>query len=50
MRAAAISVCVAGLMVVGAGAQQVDSSKIDADGTAYVTRVVPVPKTISPEA
>jgi acetyl esterase/lipase len=27
-----------------------DSSKILPDGTAYVTRVVPVPKTISPEA
>lgn len=27
-----------------------DSSEIGADGTAYVTRVVPVPKTISPEA
>jgi acetyl esterase/lipase len=27
-----------------------DSSHIGADGTAYVTRVVPVPKTISPEA
>lgn len=31
-------------------AQHRDSSKIDQDGTAYVTRVVPVPKTISPEA
>jgi len=28
----------------------VDSSKIGPDGTAYVTRVVPVPTTISPEA
>ena len=27
-----------------------DSSFIDAEGTAHVTRVVPVPKTISPEA
>src|SRR5277367_4376509 len=27
-----------------------DSSKIGTDGTAYVTRVVPVPTTISPEA
>jgi epsilon-lactone hydrolase len=27
-----------------------DSSYIDANGTAHVTRVVPVPKTISPEA
>jgi acetyl esterase/lipase len=30
--------------------QQTDSSKIAPDGTAYVTRVVPVPTTISPEA
>ncbi len=29
---------------------QTDSSYIDAQGTAHVTRVVPVPKTISPEA
>ena len=29
---------------------QADSSTIAPDGTAYVTRVVPVPKTISPEA
>jgi monoterpene epsilon-lactone hydrolase len=30
--------------------QQTDSSRIGSDGTAYVTRVVPVPTTISPEA
>lgn len=29
---------------------QKDSSYIDADGTAHITRVVPVPKTLSPEA
>jgi monoterpene epsilon-lactone hydrolase len=29
---------------------QTDSSRIGPDGTAYVTRVVPVPTTISPEA
>ena len=29
---------------------QTDSSKIGPDGTAYVTRVIPVPRTISPEA
>jgi acetyl esterase/lipase len=29
---------------------QTDSSYIDADGTAHVTRVVPVPYTVSPEA
>jgi acetyl esterase/lipase len=33
-----------------ASAQQADTSKIGKDGTAYVTRVVPVPTTISPEA
>src|SRR5579859_1485101 len=33
-----------------ADAPQIDSSKIDTDGTAYVTRVVPVPTTISSEA
>jgi epsilon-lactone hydrolase len=31
-------------------APQSDSSYIDKDGTAHVTRVVPVPETISPEA
>ncbi len=29
---------------------QTNSSRIDADGAAHITRVVPVPKTISPEA
>ena len=29
---------------------ETDSSYIDAEGTAHVTRVVPVPDTISPEA
>src|ERR1700761_7661652 len=29
---------------------QADSSFIDTDGTAHVTRIVPVPTTISPEA
>ncbi len=33
-----------------ADAPQIDSSRIGPDGTAYVTRVVPVPTTISPEA
>jgi acetyl esterase/lipase len=33
-----------------AAAASRDTSFIDADGTAHVTRVVPVPKTISPEA
>jgi acetyl esterase/lipase len=31
-------------------APQTNSSYIDADGTAHITRVVPIPKTISPEA
>ena len=31
-------------------AAQKDSSYIDADGTAHITRVVPVPATVSPEA
>lgn len=31
-------------------APQADSSYIDAQGTAHITRVVPVPQTISPEA
>jgi hypothetical protein len=29
---------------------QVNTCTVDADGTAHVTRVVPVPQTISPEA
>jgi acetyl esterase/lipase len=29
---------------------QIDTSYVDAQGTAHVTRVVPIPKTISPEA
>ncbi|MDR3738754.1 MAG: alpha/beta hydrolase [Terracidiphilus sp.] len=33
-----------------AEAPKTDTSYIDANGTAHVTRVVPVPKTISPEA
>jgi monoterpene epsilon-lactone hydrolase len=39
------------LLVAGyASARQADNSRIEPDGTAYVTRVVPVPTTISPEA
>jgi monoterpene epsilon-lactone hydrolase len=34
----------------GGDAPTVDSSRIAADGTAYVTRVVPVPTTVSPGA
>src|SRR5277367_6934195 len=47
--------CLAGILVAKGIAQlatppQTDSSFIDEHGTAHVTRVVPVPKTISPEA
>lgn len=38
------------LLALQASAQHTDSSTIGPDGTAYVTRVVPVPSTISPEA
>jgi monoterpene epsilon-lactone hydrolase len=44
---------VAGPVMAGQGASEekrMDSSKIAADGTAYVTRVIPVPTTISVEA
>jgi monoterpene epsilon-lactone hydrolase len=51
MRRLVLSVLACSLMVGSGFAQeQTDSSKIAPDGTAYVTRVVPVPKTISPEA
>jgi acetyl esterase/lipase len=33
-----------------AQAPQTDTSYIDADGTAHITRVIPVPTTVSPEA
>ncbi len=33
-----------------AGTTQADSSHINPDGTAYVTRIMPVPGTVSPEA
>ncbi len=54
-RAAAL-LCFAGLPLWAAQEKdagqipQTDTSYIDADGTAHVTRVVPVPDTISPEA
>lgn len=50
---------VLGLVIAGRGVAQTgsggdapvaDTSRIAADGTAYVTRVVPVPTTVSPEA
>ena len=51
MRRLVVSVmCAVLIPVCGVAQQQTDSSTIAPDGTAYVTRVVPVPKTISPEA
>ncbi len=49
MIAALMPVCVAA-QVSNEQPRMTDSSRILPDGTAYVTRVVPVPKTISPEA
>ncbi len=46
---ALMPVCVLA-QVSSAEPKMIDSSRILPDGTAYVTRVVPVPKTISPEA
>ena len=43
-------VAVALVPVCGLAQERADSSTIAPDGTATVTRVVPVPKTISPEA
>jgi epsilon-lactone hydrolase len=51
MRRLVVSVMAVALVPVCGVAQQMsDSSTIAPDGTAYVTRVVPVPKTVSPEA
>ena len=51
MRRLVVSVMAAALVsVAGLAQQQTDSSTIAPDGTATVTRVVPVPKTVSPEA
>jgi len=44
-----VAVSLAGLGTSHAAAQT-DSSKIGPDGTAFVTRVIPVPTTICPEA
>ena len=44
---AAAALC---LIASHASARQTNNSRIGPDGTAYVTRVVPVPATISPEA
>jgi monoterpene epsilon-lactone hydrolase len=53
MRLGTVELVIGTLAVSLAAAQaaaQTDSSKIMPDGTAYVTRVVPVPTTVSPEA
>ncbi len=55
--AGGIALLIGALLTIGVGQQnesqsgpQTDTSFIDAAGTAHVTRVVPVPTTISPEA
>jgi epsilon-lactone hydrolase len=47
-----VAALAAGLLGRGTAAQrtETDSSRIGPDGTAYVTRIVPVPPTVSPEA
>jgi monoterpene epsilon-lactone hydrolase len=47
---AAVSLMAASGWAQTGAAAHTDSSVIGPDGTAYVTRVVPVPKTVSPEA
>ena len=51
-RAARFAVLASLILLLAAGSliAQTDSSRIGPDGTAYVTRVVPVPSTVSPEA
>jgi epsilon-lactone hydrolase len=39
-----------GLLLAGCTAKQQDTASMDADGTAHLTRVVPVPHSVSPEA
>ena len=46
----AVTCCACAQETPSSNAPQTNSSYIDADGTAHVTRVVPVPKTVSPEA
>ena len=50
MRRMVVGLVAMALVPMCGAAQQTDSSKILPDGTAVVTRVVPVPKTVSPEA
>jgi hypothetical protein len=56
MRKVAGCVGMAVLLVAGRGwgqeaaGPQTDSSVIDGNGTAHITRVIPVPDTVSPEA
>ena len=50
MNTLALIALAAGLNAQSKPASQLDSASFDADGTAHVTRVVPMPTTISPEA
>ncbi|MGH9529673.1 MAG: alpha/beta hydrolase [Terriglobales bacterium] len=55
VRFAAVSLLLGSVLQAGAGAQsesvpQQDSASFDPDGTAHITRVIPMPSTISPEA
>jgi monoterpene epsilon-lactone hydrolase len=50
LAALCLTVSVAAAQTTAQTAAQTDSSYIDPSGTAHITRVIPVPKTISPEA
>jgi acetyl esterase/lipase len=50
LRILALALTIATVSAAQTAAQSTDSSRIAPDGTAVVTRVVPVPTTISPEA
>jgi monoterpene epsilon-lactone hydrolase len=50
LAALCLTVSVAAAQTTAQTAPQTDSSYIDPSGTAHITRVIPVPKTISPEA
>ncbi|HTW30525.1 MAG TPA: alpha/beta hydrolase fold domain-containing protein [Candidatus Sulfotelmatobacter sp.] len=52
MLGAIVSLCVTSsfLLAQATSAAQKDSATFDADGTAHITRIVPMPQTISPEA
>ena len=46
----ALTLVPASLMIAQQTGPQTDTSVIDADGTAHITRVIPVPQTLSPQA